>query len=93
MTSRIIEYGDDQWKATADGLGVGVSTGRPASVTRWGMRFKCVSDRGKGSYRGHIRDPNPDNVSDEELRKALKRAIEKSVKQSRQAAVVANGDE
>jgi len=33
MTSRIIEYGGDQWKATADGLGVGVSTDRPASVT------------------------------------------------------------
>ena len=80
MSSRILEYDGDQWKATADGLGVGVSTGRPASLTHWGMQFKCVSDIGRRSYRGHIRDPNPDNVSDEDLRRALKRAIEKRVK-------------
>lgn len=61
MTSRIIEYGGDQWKATADGLGVGVSTDRPASVTHWSMRFKCVSDTGKGSWsaRGSFSSREP----------------------------------
>ncbi len=69
--ARQFQYDGDEWEVQETGTALGFGG-------LWGANFRCISDPSKAEHEGDIRDIDPDNVSEDELRAALRRALRKS---------------
>jgi len=77
MPSKVFQYEGDQWEAIPLGTGVGVATGYVPEPDQWSVTFRCLSDLAKGDVKGYVRDSDPARLDDDELRRALARALKR----------------
>ena len=77
MSAKRFEYEGHEWEAQYDGIGVGVASGFIPRADHFSFTFRCVSDPKQPTVRGHLRDSNPNSVSDAALKRALNKALAK----------------
>jgi hypothetical protein len=68
-------YLNEDWEAESIGMAHGAGAGPEVQVTHYGVKFRCLSNASKGPYYGDISKPDPGQVSEEELKRALERGI------------------
>jgi hypothetical protein len=66
---------DEEWDAESTELAGGSGAGNKVPVTDHEVEFTCVSNPSKGPYREDIPKQNPNDVSEEVLKRALERAV------------------
>ncbi len=72
---RRFNHEGEEWDAESTETASGTGAGDVMDITDHGVEFVCVSNSSKGPYRGNISKPNPNEVSEEDLKIALRHAI------------------
>src|SRR6266550_5455866 len=70
MARRFSHLGEE-WEAEATGIGIGVATGYIPKARHWGVVFTSLTKQSTPKLEGSISQPAPENVSEEELKRAL----------------------
>lgn len=70
---RKFKYKGDEWEINYTGISSGGGTGHP--FPEYQMSFRCVTDPSKGPYNGHLLTIDPNQCSDDDLQRSLKRAM------------------
>lgn len=66
----------EEWEVESTGMGWG--TGPAPAVSTWGVIFRSISNPARGIVHGQLGKPDVNQVSEEDLRKSLEVAFEKS---------------
>jgi hypothetical protein len=77
MPAKTFRHDGEEWEAIPHGIGVGVATGYVPRADRWGVTFRCLSDPRRAEVKGYVSDSDPTRLSDEELARALARALKR----------------
>jgi hypothetical protein len=79
MSARQFEYNGQEWEAEYEGIGTSGGSGFiPSKPQRYSYTLRCVSDKNQPTVRGHLAGPDPNALSEDDLKRELKNALDKS---------------
>lgn len=77
MSVRAFQYKGQKWEALSEGIGVGVGTRFIPKPNQWSFTFRCLSDPTQPDFRGKLPKADAAQVSEDELTRALTKALAK----------------
>ena len=78
MATKLFKFEGQDWEASYDGFGVGAASGFEPKVDTFSFIFRCLTDPKRPGVRGHLRESDPTKVPDQELSRALSKALKES---------------
>ena len=72
---RRFQHLNQEWEAVGTGTGHGVGFGHLPAVNRWGVIFRSISKPEQGEYRGTMPEADPQNLTEEDLKRILEEQL------------------